>query len=93
MIWANKEFHDAKCSCGGGGTSKITINGIEVEMQHVTFFNDGTPVEMRQPYAVGSTTEVVDKVFVVCQDLDGNCYEPFEIEVPVDIFRNAGSKD
>jgi len=93
VIWANKEFHDAKCSCGGGGTSKITINGIEVEMQHVTFFNDGTPVEMRQPYAVGSTTEVVDKVFVVCQDLDGNCYEPFEIEVPVDIFRNAGSKD
>ena len=60
---------------------------------HVIHINDGTPVEVRQPYAVGSKTKTIDKVFVVCQDLSGNCYEPFEFPVPVELFVNAGERD
>ena len=72
--------------------SKLVVNGVEVDVHNEIHINDGKPVEMRQPYAVGSTTEVIDKVFVVCQDLDGNCYEPFRVEVPVDLFLNAGGR-
>lgn len=89
VIWASKEFHDSVCDCGHPYVGTGVYNNVEVEVKHVLHVNDGTPIEMRQPYAVGSKTKVVDKVFVVCQDLDGNCYEPFVIGVPVEYFKNA----
>ena len=88
-IWASEEYHDGLCTCGGEHTTTMEINGVEVEIQHVIHVNDGNPVEVRQPYAVGSTTEVIDKVFVVCQDQNGNCYETFKIDVPVEVFMNS----
>lgn len=93
VIWASKEYHDSVCECGSPFTTQKVVNSVEVDVDHVLNINDGTPVEVRQPYALGSTTEVIDKVFVVCQDLEGNCYEPFEIDVPVEHFQNAGSRD
>lgn len=87
VIWASKEFHDSVCDCGHPYVGTGVYNNVEVEVQFMLHLNDGTPVEMRQPYAVGSKTKVVDKVFVVCQDLDGNCYEPFVIDVPVEYFK------
>lgn len=89
VIWASKEYHDSVCDCGHPYVGTRVYNNVEVEVKHVLHVNDGTPVEMRQPYAVGSKTKVVDKVFVVCQDLDGNCYEPFVFDVPVEYFKNA----
>ena len=91
-IWASKEYHDGLCACGGEHTTPMVINGVEVEIEHVIHVNDGNPVEVRQPYAVGSTTEVIDKVFVVCQDQNGNCYETFEIDVPVEVFMNSSGR-
>lgn len=87
VIWASKEYHDSVCDCGHPYVGTRMYNNVEVEVKFMLHINDGTPVEMRQPYAVGSKTKVVDKVFVVCQDLDGNCYEPFVINVPVEYFK------
>ena len=89
-IWASEEYHDGFCTCGGAYVEMREINGVQVEVEHVININDGTPVEIRQPYAVGSTTEVVDKVFVVCQDMNGNCYETFVFDVPVEVFSKVG---
>jgi hypothetical protein len=91
-IWASKEYHDGLCTCGGEHTTTMVINGVEVEIEHVIHVNDGNPVEVRQPYAVGSTTEVIDKVFVVCQDQNGNCYETFKIDVPVEVFMDSAGR-
>ena len=93
IIWANQEFHDSLCDCGGNFSTNRVVSGVEVEVKHEILINDGKPVEFRQPYAVGSKTEVVDRVFVICQDLDGNCYEAFEYDVPVEYFQNAGERD
>lgn len=87
VIWASKEYHDSVCDCGHPYVGTRMYNNVEVEVKFMLHLNDGTPLEMRQPYAVGSKTKVVDKVFVVCQDLDGNCYEPFVINVPVEYFK------
>ena len=87
VIWASKEYHDSVCDCGHPYVGTRMYNNVEVEVKFMLHINDGTPVEMRQPYAVGSKTKVVDKVFVVCQDLDGNCYEPFVINVPIEYFK------
>jgi hypothetical protein len=92
VIWASKEYHDGLCTCGGEHTTTMVINGVEVEIEHVIHVNDGNPVEVRQPYAVGSTTEVIDKVFVVCQDQNGNCYETFKIDVPVEVFMDSAGR-
>lgn len=93
IIWASEEYHNSKCDCGGNYVEKKTLQGYEVEVNHQICINDGTPVEFRQPQAIASTSEVIDKVFVVCQDLDGNCYEPFVVDVPVELFQNAGGRD
>ena len=69
------------------------MQGYQVEVTHLININDGNPIEFRQPQAIASTQEVIDKVFVVCQDTDGNCYEPFVIDVPVEYFQNAGGRD
>lgn len=93
VIWASQEYHDSRCDCGGNYVTVMEMQGHEVEVNHLININDGNPVEFRQPQAIGSTSEVIDKVFVVCQDLDGNCYEPFVIDVPLELFQNAGGRD
>ena len=92
IIWASMEYHDSVCDCGGNFVETVDMQGHSVEVTHVININDGNPVEFRQPQAIASTEEVVDRVFVVCQDLDGNCYQPFEFDVPVEIFQNAGGR-
>lgn len=93
VIWASQEYHDSVCDCGGNYVEIKNMQGHDVEVTHLININNGEKVEFRQPQAVGSTTEVVDKVFVVCQDLQGNCYEMFAFDVPVEKFQNAGSRD
>jgi hypothetical protein len=93
VIWASEEYHDSVCDCGGNFVQTKNMQGYDVEVTHQICLNNGVPVEFRQPQAIASTTEIIDKVFVVCQDLDGNCYEPFSIDVPVELFRNAGGRD
>lgn len=93
VIWASEEYHDSVCDCGGNYVQIRDMQGYDVEVKHMIDINNGEPVEFRQPQAIASTAEVIDKVFVVCQDLDGNCYEPFSIDVPVELFLNAGGRD
>lgn len=102
VIWASMEFHDSRCDCGGNFTQKRTYQEVdennnviavhEYEVNHLININEGQAFKFRMPQATGSTQEVVDRVFVVCQDLEGNCYEPFKFDVPVEYFINAGIK-
>lgn len=93
IIWASQEYHDSVCDCGGNYVEVKNMQGHDVEVEHLININNGEKIEFRQPQAVGSTSEVVDKVFVVCQDLQGNCYEMFAFDVPVEKFQNAGARD
>ena len=89
VIWGSEEFHASRCHCVEEFESRKVISGVEMDIELVVLINDGNPVMFSQPDAVGSTSEVVDKVFVVCQDADGNCYEPFVFDVPFEYFRDA----
>lgn len=93
IIWASLEYHDSVCDCGGVFEDTKVLNGKNVTFHHVLNINDGNPIEFRMPNAAGSTTEIIDKVFVVCQDLQSNCYEPFIFDVPIELFLNGGSRD
>lgn len=93
VIWASLEYHDSVCDCGGNYVETKNMQGHDVEVTHLININNGEKIEFRQPSAVGNTIEVIDKVFVVCQDLQGNCYEMFAYDVPVEKFQNAGSRD
>ncbi len=93
IIWANEEFHDANCkseTCLGNVDVQGTRYGNPGTIHHVVYYNDGTPVMVTYPYAAGNTERVIDRVFIVLQDLDGNCYAPFEYDVPFEYFRDAG---
>ena len=93
VIWANKEYHDAVCGCGMEGVTQRTMGGgVVIDVNNVIIYNDGNPVEFRQPQAIGSTEEVIDKVYIVLQDLDGNCFETYVYDVPVEHFVNAKAK-
>ena len=94
VIWGSREFHDSRCDCliNPPAPTKI-INGVEMPVEHVVLFNDGTPVRFVQPSAIGSTSEVIDRIFVVCQDADGNCYQTYEYDVPFEYFRDATIED
>ena len=87
VIWANEEFHEKICGGKGHDRTEGMFNGQVQPVTQVVHINDGNPVEVRQPQAIGSKTQVIDRVFVVCQDLDGNCYEAFEFDVPVQYFK------
>jgi len=89
VIWGSKEFHDSRCNCLADPKTSIVINGVEVSVTQVVLINDGNPVMFTQPNAVGSKTKVEDKVFVVCQDAEGNCYQTYEFDVPFEYFRDA----
>lgn len=93
VIWANEEFHDSVCDCGGFFEEDKVVQDVPVVVHHELHINDGSKVDVRQPYAIGSTIEVIDKVFVVCQDLEGHCYEAFVFDVPVELFANGGSRE
>ena len=87
VIWANKEFHQSRCGCGMEGvTSKTMAGGTVIEVNNVILYNDGSTIEFRQPQAIASKEEVIDKVYIVCQDLDGNCYETYVYDVPFEYF-------
>ena len=93
VIWGSREFHDSKCDCLENPKTTTVAGGVEVPVTQVVYFNDGTPVTFTQPSAIGSTTEVIDRVFVVCQDLEGNCYQTFEFDVPFEYFANAAPQE
>lgn len=94
IIWASEEYHDSVCDCGGNFQVTQNMQGHDVTVTHLINVNgEGKKFEFRQPQAVGSTSEVIDKVFIVCFDHDGNCYEDFVFDVPVEIFQNADSRD
>ena len=93
VVWANSEVHQDICGCGKEGVTDGMAGGKPVEWNNVILYNDGNPIEFRQPAAIGSTQEVVDRVFIVCQDLEGNCYQTYEYDVPVEHFANGGSRD
>ena len=89
VIWGSREFHDSKCDCLEHPKTTTVAGGVEVPVTQVVYFNDGNPVTFTQPSAIGSTTEVIDRIFVVCQDAEGNCYQTFEFDVPYEYFANA----
>ena len=93
VIWGSREFHDSRCDCMNNPKTTTNAGGVEVPVTQVVLFNDGTPVTFTQPSAIGSTTEVIDRVFVVCQDAEGNCYQTFEYDVPYELFANAVPKE
>ncbi len=88
VVWASKEYHDKVCGCKDDVFQR-DYWGVKYDVQRVHTFNEGKPIEFAQYQAMGNVTEVSDRVFVVCQDLDGNCYETFEWDVPVELFQNA----
>lgn len=92
VIWGSKEFHDARCTCHEDHEDTAIRGGIEVPIEQIVLYNDGTPILFIQPHAIGSTMEVIDKVFVVCQDADGNCYETYITDVPFEYFANADAE-
>ena len=85
VVWANRDVHAALCGGDHEGVKPGTAGGQEIEVNHVLVFNDG-PVEFRQPSAIASTEEVIDKVYIVLRDLDGNTYETYEYGVPCEYF-------
>ncbi len=89
VLWASQEFHDSRCGCGAPYDREGTFMGNAGTIHHALHFNNGTPFKVRMPYGFGDKTKVVDKVFIVCQDIDGNCYETFEWDVPVELFANS----
>ena len=93
VIWGSQEFHDSKCDCHSNPKTTTIANGVEMPVTQVVFINDGKPVMFVQPSAIGSTTEVIDRVFVVCQDAAGNFYQTFEFDVPFEYFRDAKAKE
>ena len=92
VVWANEEFHESVCGCQGSLKTSTVANGKTVPLRNVFNYNDGNPVEFRQPQAIASTKEVIDKVYIVCQDLEGNCYETYVFDVPFEKFKNAGGR-
>ncbi len=82
VIWASEEYHKSKCDCEERLSDTAKRNGVMVPITNVHLINDDIPDEIVQPDAVHGTNGVNDKVFVVCQDLNGRLYEPFEWDVP-----------
>ncbi len=86
VIWSSKEFHDSQCECVEKDVEKTAWNGVKYIQHHVLCFNDGRTWRFENHQATGSKEEVIDRVFVVLQDKDGNCYQTYEWDVPVELF-------
>ncbi len=89
VVWASKEVHDSNCQCVEKEVEQTTWDGKTFIRKHVLTFNDGKPMEFAQYQAIADKNKVVDRVFVVLQDLDGNCYQTYEWDVPFELFANA----
>ncbi len=92
VLWASKEFHDSRCDCGAPYDIEGSYMGNHGTIHHELHINDGKPFRVRMPSGFGDKTKVVDRVFIVCQDEDGNCYEAFEWDVPVEYFANSNNE-
>ncbi len=97
VLWASKEFHDSVCTyndgenCGGNYTEEVyrednKDNMVQLPWENKININDGSETFVAMPYGVSDKTQVVNKVFVVCQDQNYNCYEPFVFDVPYEYF-------
>ncbi len=96
VIWANEEVHAANCTeskCLNNGYEDRDYQGIPYKRYYKHEINTGSPICFTNANAFGSKTEVIDRVFIVCQDLEGNCYEPFEWDVPLEYFQGGGSSE
>lgn len=85
VVWANRDVHAADCGGDHEGVKPGKAGGEDIEVNHVLIYNDG-PIEFRQPSAIASTEEVVDKVYIVLKDLNGNTYETYVFDVPCEYF-------
>ena len=90
IVWASQEFHDKVCPEHAFKTEG-QVNGITVPYKNYLYINDGTPVRFF-PAGTGSTTQVVDQVYIVLQDENFNCFEPYVVDVPLELFQNAKSE-
>ncbi len=97
VVWASQEFHDSVCTyndgekCGGNYTEEVyrtDNNGNQVLLpwENKIHINDGKPITVSMPNGISDKTQVVNKVYVVCQDQNHNCYEPFVFDVPYEYF-------
>ncbi len=91
VVWPSKEYHEQVCGCVDAEYIERTYQynpagPVNYKRYHVVVVNEGKPIEFYMDQAIGSKTEVVDRVFVVVQDAEGNCYEPFEWDVPTEYF-------
>ncbi len=86
VIWGSEAFHNSQCDCGG---DMEMSEGVYHDYTQKVFINDGSTFRIFCANAVGSTTEELDKVYVVYQDADGNTYEPHIINVPMNYFADA----
>ncbi len=92
VLWASKEYHDKVCGCEEKEVEKLYTGvtpPIPYIQKHVIDINEGKPVLFEKGDAIGSKDKVEDRVYVVLQDLEGNCYEVFEWDVPIELFANA----
>ncbi len=90
VIWSSMEFHDSLCDCGGNWDELDgSYMGEPGTVHHVVPVNEGEPIRVKKFGCAGSKDEVIDKVFIVCQDSEGNCYETFVKDVPFELFANA----
>ncbi len=88
-IWASQEFHDSRCDCGAPYDREGTWHGNKVTIHHAIHLNDGEFMKVSMPYGIENKTEVVNRVYIVCMDIDGNCYQTFEYDVPFELFRDS----
>ncbi len=91
VVWPSEEFHKNACGCGEEGYIERTYQWnsagpVKYKQYYKIVVNDGNPIEFYMDQAIGNPTEVVDRVFIVCQDAEGNCYQPYEFDVPVQYF-------
>ncbi len=89
VLWASEAFHESVCGCVPVDEERSAWNGVKFVQKQVVVYNEGKPVQFVNSSAAGSKTEIVDRVFVVLQDLDGNCYQAYEWDVPMEYFVNA----
>ncbi len=94
VVWPSREYHDQVCDCLESEYIEETYQyGFDGPVTYKRYkeitVNEGKPIEFVQSMAIGSKQEVIDRVYVVCQDQDGNCYEPYEWDVPLEYFQNA----
>ncbi len=99
VIWANRDYHD-HYGANGEPCDCMDVEYVEKTYQwsdppatyrvyNAIHMNDDEAEAFVQGSANGSKTEVIDIVYIVCKDLEGNCYQTFEFEVPFEYFANS----